>query len=100
MGTYTDFTVDGYPLVTSKSAVVAEVMTLFRESDRKVYCRRISEDESGDQLAGDRDDDFEDVVQYGTTVDNACQRLDIMGFTLEVSGQRTRLDGRRATRQT
>ena len=63
MGTYTEFTVDGYALVTSKSAVVAEVMTLFRESDRSVYRRRISEDESGTQLAGERDDDFEDVVQ-------------------------------------
>jgi hypothetical protein len=85
MGTYTDFTVDGYELVTSKSAVVAEVMTLFRESDRKVYRRRISGDESSDQLVGDFDDDFEDLVQYATSVNNACQRLDVMGFTLERS---------------
>ena len=33
MGTYTELTVAGYPLITSKSAVVPEVMTVFRESD-------------------------------------------------------------------
>ncbi|WP_322881692.1 HEPN/Toprim-associated domain-containing protein [Pandoraea sputorum] len=85
MGTYTNFIVDGYELVTSKRAVVAEVMTLFRESDRKVHRTRISEDESGDQLTRDRDGDFVDAVLYATSVESACQRLDIMGFTLERS---------------
>jgi len=40
MGTYTDFLVAGYPLINSKSAVVAEAMTVFRESDRRVLTRR------------------------------------------------------------
>jgi len=43
MGTYTDLTVAGYPLITSKSAVVPEVMTMFRESDRHVFVRQLSE---------------------------------------------------------
>ncbi len=34
MGTYTELAVAGYPLITSKSGVVAEVMTIFRETDR------------------------------------------------------------------
>ena len=33
MGSYTELTVAGYPLVTSKSEVVPEVMTVFREKD-------------------------------------------------------------------
>ena len=85
MGTYTNLAVDGYELVTSKSAVIAEVMTLFREYDRKAYRRRVADIESSDSFNGDCDDDFEDVVQYATSVGNACQRLDVMGFTLERS---------------
>lgn len=82
MGTYTDFTVDGYELVTSKSTAIAEVMTLFRESDRKVCRIRIPNNEPNDQFAGDCEDGPEDVVQYIVSVENACQRLDVMGFTL------------------
>jgi hypothetical protein len=43
MGTYTELAVAGYPLITSKSAVVAEVMTIFRETDRRVFARNVSE---------------------------------------------------------
>jgi len=41
MGTYTDLTVANYPLITSKSEVVPEAMTVFRETDRRVFTRRV-----------------------------------------------------------
>jgi hypothetical protein len=42
MGTYTDLTVAGYPIIQSKSTVVPEAMTIFRETDRRVFTRRVS----------------------------------------------------------
>ncbi|MDO9315598.1 MAG: HEPN/Toprim-associated domain-containing protein [Burkholderiaceae bacterium] len=84
MGTYTDFTVAGFTVVSSKSAVVPELMTVFRESDRKQYRRHL---ESGATLAGEEldaahTDDIEDVVEYSCQVAKAIDRLNIMGFTL------------------
>lgn len=43
MGSYTELSIGGYPLITSKSAVVDEVMTIFRETDRRVFVRHVSE---------------------------------------------------------
>ena len=43
MGTYTELTIADYPIVSSKSAVVPEVMTLFRETNRRVFTRRVAE---------------------------------------------------------
>lgn len=84
MGTYTDFTVASFTLVSSKSAVVPELMTVFRESDRRQYKRHA---ESGATLAGEElevthADDVEDVVEYSCQVAKAMERLNIMGFTL------------------
>jgi hypothetical protein len=39
MGSYTDLSVDGYPLLQTKSEVVPEAMTIFRETDRRVFTR-------------------------------------------------------------
>lgn len=41
MGTYTDLAVAGYSLLSSKSAVVAEAVTVFRESDRRTFLRQM-----------------------------------------------------------
>jgi HEPN/Toprim N-terminal domain 1 len=84
MGTYTDFTVAGFTVMSSKSAVVPELMTVFRESDRKRYKRHV---ESGATLAEEElgaihADDVEDVVEYSCQVAKAIERLNIMGFTL------------------
>ena len=83
MGTYTDLSVDGYELVTSKSAVISAVMTLFREYDHKIIQRIISNDIIPYEY--ESEDNLEEVVIYSTTVKHACQRLDVMGFTLERS---------------
>jgi hypothetical protein len=84
MGTYTDFTVAGFTVVSTKSAVAPELMTVFRESDRKQYKRNV---ESGATLTGEaleatHADDIEDVVEYSCQVAMAIDRLNIMGFTL------------------
>lgn len=43
MGSITDLSVDGYPLLQTKSAVIPEVMTIFRETDRRLFVRNLSE---------------------------------------------------------
>jgi hypothetical protein len=43
MGSYTEFSVDGYPLVETKSFAVPEVLAVFRESDKRVFQRMFSE---------------------------------------------------------
>ncbi len=82
MGTYTEFTVAGYPLVSSKSEVVPELMTVFRESDRRVFTRRLSdrnrlvwrEPEAGD------DHETETAIEYSCETYKVIDRLEIMGF--------------------
>lgn len=84
MGTYTDFTIADFTVASSKSAVIPELMTVFRESDRKQYKRHA---ESGAPLLGEKleathADDVEDVVEYSCPIAKAIERLNIMGFTL------------------
>jgi len=43
MGSYTDLSVGGYPILETKSAVVPEAMTIFRETDKRLFTRKISE---------------------------------------------------------
>lgn len=83
MGTYTELTIADYPLISSKSAVIPEVMTLFRETDRRVFTRRVTE---RNVLVWGEPDDFdnqetETVIEYCCTTPEAIDRLDIMGFT-------------------
>ena len=82
MGTYTELTVAGYPVVCSKSAVVPEVMTIFRESDRRVVDRRI--DARNPLVWGEQEtnDETERVIEYSCTARQAIDRLDVMGFTM------------------
>ena len=87
MGTYTDFSIAGYPLIDSKSAVISEVMTVFRESDKQVVTRRIGDRNPliwGDACVEEADE-IETAIYYACTTDVAIARLDIMGFTLNRS---------------
>lgn len=84
MGTYTDFLVAGYPLINSKSAVVPEVMTVFRESDKRVFARRLGDRNPlvwGDAYA-DEADETEIATVYICSTDKVIARLDVMGFTI------------------
>lgn len=84
MGTYTDLSVAGYPLVNSKSAVVPEAMTVFRESDKRVLDRRLGERNPlvwGDACA-DEADEIETATMYVCGTEAVIARLEIMGFTI------------------
>jgi hypothetical protein len=67
MGTYTEFEVNGYQLLTTKSAVVPEIMTVFQESDRREFSRPID--------AGDAED-VRTVVRYESTASRIIDRLE------------------------
>jgi hypothetical protein len=89
MGTYTELAVGGYPLLTTKSEVIPEVMTLFRESDRRVFTRRRSE--RNPLVWGpphpDDERETETAVDYACDTPIAIDRLNVMGFTLERARQ-------------
>ena len=83
MGSYTELTVAGYPLITSKSEVIPEVMTVFRETDRRVFTRRVSERNPLAWGAPDPDNqEIETTIEYSCLVHQAIDRLDVMGFSL------------------
>ena len=84
MGSYTDLSVDGYPLIKTKSAVIPEVMTIFRETDRRLFVRNRSERNA--LIWGQPDihipDDTETAVQYVSEASKVADRLNVMGFTM------------------
>ena len=87
MGTYTDFSIAGYPLVNSKSEVVPEVMTVFRETDKQIIKRRFGDRNPlvwGDAYS-EHEEELETATLYACTTDAAIDRLNVMGFTLERS---------------
>ena len=84
MGSYTDLTVASYPIITSKSVVVPEAMTIFRETDRHVFTRRVAERNPlvwGEPECMD-DEETETAIEYACETGKAIDRLNIMGFTM------------------
>ena len=84
MGSITDLSLDGYPLLETKSAVIPEVMTIFRETDRRRFVRRLSERNAlvwGPPSAHDAQD-TETAVQYASEASKVSDRLNVMGFTM------------------
>jgi hypothetical protein len=43
VGSFTEFSIDGYPLLETKSYAANEVLAVFRESDKRVFERKFSE---------------------------------------------------------
>lgn len=83
MGSMTEFSIDEYPLLETKSYAVDEVLAIFRESDKRVFDRKLSE--RNPMVWGSpslEDDKLESVILYQSTAEKIAQRLDIMGFTL------------------
>ena len=83
MGSYTDLSIDGYPILVTKSYVIPEVMTLFQESDKCVAPRRISE--RNELIWGEicpEDDQEEIAVTYSCEAWKVIDRLNVMGFTM------------------
>jgi len=85
LGSYTDLTVASYPIIISKSTVVPEAMTIFRESDRHVFTRRVAERNPlvwGEPDCMD-DEETETVIEYSCETSKVVDRLNVMGFTLK-----------------
>ena len=83
MGSYTDLSIDDYPILVTKSFVIPEVMTVFQESDKQVITRKVSERNElvWGKVSPDEDHD-EVAVTYNCEVWKAIERLDVMGFTM------------------
>ena len=84
MGSSTDLTVASYLIITSKSAVVPETMTIFRETDRRVFTRRVAERNPlvwGEPQCMD-DEETEMAIEYACETGKAIDRLNVMGFTM------------------
>jgi hypothetical protein len=83
MGTYCEFYVADYPVLSSKSQVSPLVMTLFRETDKRIFKRRCRERNQIEWGHADWDaTEVEKVVEYSATVRAVRDRLRVMGFSL------------------
>lgn len=81
MGSYCELYIADYPVLSRKSSVEPTVMALFRESDKRVYTRRLSERNPitwGHLESGP--DEVETVVEYRIPVPAARDRLRVMGY--------------------
>jgi hypothetical protein len=83
MGSFTDLSVDGYPLLQTKSEVVPEVMTAFQETDRRVT-RVLGQGDEPVLDAADNEDsaETETMILYRCETHKVIDRLNVMGFTL------------------
>jgi hypothetical protein len=94
MGTYTHLTIADYPVVYSKSEIVPEAMTVFRETDRQVFTRRLDERNRLVWGEGESNDEVEEAIEYSCEAQVAIERLNIMGFSLN-RARREYEEGRR-----
>jgi hypothetical protein len=84
MGSYCELYIGDYPVFSSKSHVWPVIMTLFRESDKSVYARKVNERNSIEWgRIEERGDELETAVEYRALVKHVRQRLNILGFTLK-----------------
>jgi HEPN superfamily Toprim-like protein len=84
MGSYTELSVAGYPLVTSKSMVIPQAMTIFRETDKRTFARKISDrnPKVWEKPDSPEVDEAEIAIQYACSTCKVIDRLNVMGFNL------------------
>lgn len=83
MGSYTELYFNGHSLFSTKSYADPFVMTLFRESDKRVYTRMVSARDPVVWGPWTGDEDSEEMAfEYAVSIEVVKQRLDIMGFSL------------------
>lgn len=73
MGSYTDLSISGYTFLETKSSVIPEVMTIFRESDKCVFTQNVPDSE---------DDEQETAIIYSCETSKVIDRLNVMGFSI------------------
>jgi len=79
MGSWTELYVAGYPLIYSKGTVIPDVMTVFRESDRREIITTTPSIRDGHDSG---EPEIETKIEYTCSIEIAIDRLNIMGFTL------------------
>jgi hypothetical protein len=85
MGSYTELTMDAYPIHSSKS-YVPDISCIFCESDKKIFDRKTNE--RNRIIWGNIDDeDIEVAYEYQTTVQIAIDRLEVLGYSLNRTKQ-------------
>jgi hypothetical protein len=83
MSSYGALYIADYPVFSSRNYVLPDVMTLFRENDKRIYERKVSDRnpiEWGHIESGEGE--IETAVEYHTPIKHVLQRLEVMGFTL------------------
>ncbi|MFH1110868.1 MAG: HEPN/Toprim-associated domain-containing protein [Planctomycetota bacterium] len=84
MGSHADLSVAGYPILETKSSVAPEAMTIFRETDKRVLTRKLSE--RNELVWGKPDADLaeqeETAILYACETAKIIDRLEVMGFSL------------------
>lgn len=83
MGTYSFLYIADYALLSTRESVDHVVMTIFRESDKRIYKRIFAEEVPLVEGQNVDEDDVQTVYEYTATVANIKDRLEIMGFSLE-----------------
>lgn len=83
MGSYTELYIDDYPVLSSKSYVDPEVMTLFTESDKEVFTRKVGcRNPLVWRELHDEEECLETAHHYKSSVKNTIERLEVMGYTM------------------
>lgn len=95
MGSFCTLLVDYFEIDSSKNWVNPEVMTIFQESDRKIYETKVSEITHSipfslfnkileDDIQGIEEemDELTTQIEYIIPITNAIERLNVLGFTL------------------
>lgn len=82
MGSYGELYISNFPISVTNDEIDPFLLSIFLPEDIRTFKRKIGERY---QLLYGREDDSEEiekVVQYVNTVKNICDRLNVMGFTL------------------
>jgi len=83
MSSYSQLYISNYPVYSYRNDVNPIVMTLFREGDKRVFERKVSERNQIVWGHLENRGEVETAYEYANTVANVRQRLEIMGFSLD-----------------
>jgi hypothetical protein len=82
MGSSWTLRIDDFEILSSKAEVYDEVMTIFRESDRRIVRRSVAEQYPCPEPSAAEREEFLFAHEYRVEVARVKDRLDLMGFGL------------------